>query len=129
MKKCNKCNIEKEHSEFNKKSASKDGLQNFCRKCDNAAQKQRYKKDKQYYIDKSKIQRIILRNYVNTLKEEGCMYCAEDDIVCMDFHHVKGNKNDSIASMVNRAVSFKILKEEIAKCIILCANCHRKIHR
>ena len=43
MKTCNKCNIEKDASEFNKKTASKDGLQYHCKECA-SSYKKKYKK-------------------------------------------------------------------------------------
>jgi hypothetical protein len=35
MKICNKCKIEKELTQFNKRKSNKDGLNNFCKKCYN----------------------------------------------------------------------------------------------
>jgi hypothetical protein len=35
MKKCTKCGVEKDESEFNKRKAAKDGLRSQCRDCDN----------------------------------------------------------------------------------------------
>lgn len=47
MKKCSRCKIEKEKSEFHKKSKSKDGLDSHCKVCEN----QRQLKYKQENID------------------------------------------------------------------------------
>ena len=46
-----------------------------------------------------------------------------------DFHHVKGNKENNISAMMNQNLSFEQIKEELDKCIILCANCHRELHQ
>lgn len=35
MKRCSKCGIEKDESEFNKQKSAKDGLQSYCRACSN----------------------------------------------------------------------------------------------
>ena len=58
-----------------------------------------------------------------------CSDCGETDIRCLDFHHVDPSEKEyGISRMVqDRFPDHKIL-EEIAKCIILCANCHRKEH-
>jgi hypothetical protein len=41
----------------------------------------------------------------------------------MDFDHVRGEKLFGIA--VNMNISWERLEAEIAKCEIVCANCHR----
>jgi hypothetical protein len=43
-----------------------------------------------------------------------------------DFHHIN-DKKDDIARMFNYCSEKEIL-DEIKKCILLCANCHRIIH-
>jgi hypothetical protein len=72
--------------------------------------------------------RKVLKEYVNGIKKAGkCVKCGESDIACLDFHHVSG-KNDNVSDMVRRAVPLRVLKAEIDNCILVCANCHRKIH-
>lgn len=58
----------------------------------------------------------------------GCVRCDEDDPACLDFHHVEGNKEMSVSSMISHGYSKERLLDEIEKCEILCANCHRKEH-
>ena len=41
----------------------------------------------------------------------------------MDFDHVRGEKTWSICQMRNYTISR--IKEEMAKCDLVCANCHR----
>src|SRR5215471_8228118 len=47
--------------------------------------------------------------------------------ICMDFHHVNGRKLFSIGMGPSRH-SVTALRREIAKCIVICANCHRLRH-
>jgi hypothetical protein len=42
----------------------------------------------------------------------------------MDFDHVRGTKQANVAELIN-TLSKKRLDEEIAKCEIVCSNCHR----
>ena len=56
-----------------------------------------------------------------------CSRCGENHPATIDFHHKK-NKKEGISKMVAYGYSIEKIKEEIDKCIILCANCHRKIH-
>jgi hypothetical protein len=72
--------------------------------------------------------RKALKAYVTKLKQDSkCVICGESDIACLDFHHI-GSKHDNVSDLVRRAVSIKVLQKEIDECIIVCANCHRKIH-
>jgi hypothetical protein len=56
-----------------------------------------------------------------------CEKCGERDPICLDFHHV-GIKTKSISQMVN-AGSVEDVMNEISQCIVVCSNCHRKLHR
>jgi len=57
-----------------------------------------------------------------------CTKCGFDHQAALDFHHEDPTKKEH---SVNRLVSdgrFKKAYEEIKKCIVLCANCHRIHH-
>lgn len=57
--------------------------------------------------------------------KRGCVVCGETDSVVLDFHHVDpSGKLYSIASMKG---SLQKMKIEAAKCVVLCANDHRRI--
>ncbi len=62
-------------------------------------------------------------------KNKKCKHCGENHPACLDFHHRDPAKKDmSISQLVRTAPSMEKLLREIAKCDILCANCHRKEH-
>jgi len=42
----------------------------------------------------------------------------------MDFDHVRGRKNANVMELVS-TLSKKRIDQEIAKCEIVCSNCHR----
>ena len=67
--------------------------------------------------------------YVNSLKSAGvCIDCKKSfPFAAMDFHHL-ANKKDSISHLVISCASLKRIQEEIDKCILICANCHRIRH-
>ncbi len=44
----------------------------------------------------------------------------------MDFDHVGDDKTKGVMVMVNQDVSWNRIEEEIAKCELVCANCHRE---
>ena len=47
MKRCSKCGIEKEESEFSKGARHKDELQYYCKKCQSVSDKEYYQKNKE----------------------------------------------------------------------------------
>lgn len=44
-----------------------------------------------------------------------------------DFHHLDGSEKEGLVSAM-LASSYKKAEQEITKCILLCANCHRLRH-
>ena len=75
--------------------------------------------------------RSELRAWVHEFKRTsgGCRRCDETDPACLDFHHVdEDGKEMSISRLVTHGYSRQRLLDEIEKCEILCANCHRKLH-
>jgi hypothetical protein len=78
-----------------------------------AAYRRRYAKNKQLA---DAIKKIV-----------GCERCRKQKPASeLQFHHLRGKKNIAV-SMLYR-ISRKQMLEEIAKCDILCRECHRKRH-
>jgi hypothetical protein len=68
------------------------------------------------------------REFVTTyLNNHPCVDCGNTDIRVLEFDHVNDNKEGNISHAVNCAWSLKRLTNEINKCEIRCANCHRII--
>ncbi len=57
-----------------------------------------------------------------------CELCGENHPACLEFHHVNPQDKKFTVGRNDRRGSIKVLQEEIAKCRVLCANCHRKEH-
>src|SRR4051794_32066082 len=63
------------------------------------------------------------RAFINAAKDVPCADCGVRFPTCaMDFDHVRGTKAFNIG---NTLVSFARLETEIAKCEVVCSNCHR----
>ena len=63
-------------------------------------------------------------------KDKPCERCREKfPVVAMDFHHIDGDKKYNVSSMIRTGHSVEALKIEIAKCMLLCACCHRITHQ
>ena len=66
------------------------------------------------------------KSYRFTMRCEGC---EESDQACLDFHHLDGvGKHGAVTKMVTDGSSRGKILNEISKCMVLCANCHRKLH-
>jgi len=57
-----------------------------------------------------------------------CVKCKNNKIYVLDFHHRDSNEKDFNIGDLSREHCFNIYKEEIKKCVLLCANCHREFH-
>ncbi len=67
-----------------------------------------------------------LANYKETLF---CKTCGEKTAACLDFHHLEPRSKDfSVSQISSWGWGALKIEEEISKCVILCANCHRKLH-
>lgn len=122
-KTCGKCKETKSLEEFRKR---KNGHQTWCTPCFRQYDKERYTS-----IDKSRKnanQRKIRerqRDLICKIKElYGCVDCKNYDHRVLDFDHVSGSKRMDVSKMVG-SYSDKAILDEIAKCEIRCANCHR----
>lgn len=129
MKVCPRCKVNRSENEWSKSSSRKDGLQVYCKVCQKSINSDHYKnsyKEKQVEINRSN--RAALRDRVNSYKAVGCCYCQEKDPCCLDFHHVDDNKEAGVSKLVNSQASWDLIECEMNKCIVVCSNCHRKIH-
>ena len=121
MRICSSC--ENEYDDYGQRSS-------LCRPC-----KQKY--DRVYHSNRSllvkerkvelqKIRRIENRQFMyDYLKDHPCVECGESDPVVLEFDHVdQSTKTKAVSVMVE--YSLDKIKEEISKCRILCANCHKR---
>lgn len=78
--------------------------------------------------EKRKENKKVKKKYLWEYKlKHPCEICGEKHPICLTFHHKDKSKKDTdVASLLNN--SWKKLKDEIAKCQILCENCHKKLH-
>jgi hypothetical protein len=90
-----------------------------------AAIRRHYYANKQAYIDKAYKKRREIRQWVYELKETTpCTDCKiQYPYYVMDFDPLQ-DKKVLVSKVINRG-SWKQAKDEIAKCEIVCSNCHR----
>jgi hypothetical protein len=111
---------------FNKNRARKDGLQAHCRECQKTRSKNHYALNSEMYKEKSRKKRLELTAFIEEIKRTNpCKDCENFfNPWQMDFDHLDGeDKVERISALLN--TSKEVLLAEIAKCDLVCANCHR----
>ncbi len=127
MKICTKCNNEKEDTEFNWKNKSKGTRQWACRECHSKYLKTHYKKNPSTYLNSTKKTKKKLLEYIKEAKNLPCQDCGiRYPYYVMDFDHRNSNEKKFAISQSKRIGSIEKTKTEIAKCDVVCANCHRE---
>lgn len=127
---CSRCQVAKDESEFNWRRKERNQRDTYCRPCRAAYKAEHYAANRTRYISQAMARRQSLRLernrfLVEYLRDHPCMDCGEDDPVVLDFDHVRGEK----LFMVSKGLtdrSFDALLAEMAKCEVVCANCHRR---
>lgn len=114
-------------SNFNKRAKSPDGLQIYCKTCNSDKLKAHYKSQPERYKEKNVRRKKTNREFlIAYLREHSCVDCGESDVIVLDFDHVRGTKRKEVTVLVTDGASIRTLKEEIDKCDVVCANCHRR---
>ena len=125
---CIECN--NKLTEDNKVSGSKSR----CKPCYAAYMKQYYKNNPDKY---EKHKSIYVKNnddiwtckvdaFLSQRFSEGCLDCGEMDPIVLDLDHLDpSQKKYKISDLRKRKVSEQELIEELEKCEVVCANCHR----
>lgn len=129
-KHCHACGQAKPVEQFYKNVTMKDGYQSRCKGCMKPAYKQCRDRQLDRYRALQEKRRIELTKRFHAWKtQQGCAHlgCDEKDPVCLDLHHLTPNTKERTPSSL-LSYSWKRLMEEAKKCIVVCSNCHRKIH-
>lgn len=111
--------------------------QKYC--CSKCREKASRRKHKEYYKsyeknnkDKRKERARVSRKkrveWVKQYKQKhNCKDCGLNDWVVMEFDHIDPeNKTLCISTMIKSSCSLEMIKKEIDKCEMVCANCHRR---
>jgi hypothetical protein len=126
------CGQKKPLQDFAFKDKKKGRRQSTCRECKGIYLKKHYRDNKPYYLKKSKARnkRITDENYARLyeyLRSHPCVDCGEDDMLVLEFDHVKrGTKIEAVTILVRDSYSWEAILAEIKKCEVRCANCHRR---
>ena len=112
---CSKCGRELPIDQFNWRNKSKGTRRADCKECHSGYMKQKYQEKKQE---------------INEIKSNCCCAkCSESRGYVLDFHHINPDtKENTIARLTSNSYRIDKVYDEMKKCIVLCANCHREFH-
>lgn len=115
-KECRDCKLVKPLNEFANAGTinGKKYYRNLCKSC--------YTKFKS---SRRTARFVWFEEYKKTLK---CNRCGCDDYRVLEFHHVGKDKEFNIGDAKRSGYGKKRVLEEVKKCEVLCANCHRILH-
>lgn len=127
---CNKCQVDKELSNFSFKDKGKGSRKRICKLCHANYRRQHYLQNKEKYILKAqnwnlKQKEVLSKFLYEKLSQSECIDCGEKDIIVLEFDHLS-NKKFGIAEMYKNRYSLTAIESEIEKCVVRCANCHRR---
>lgn len=132
VKYCTRCKRDLLLAEFNFNDRASGRRQAYCRARSRAYVRDHYARNKQYYVEKALVrgsrERAFAHNWVlEYLLSHPCADCGENDPVVLDFDHAEpGSKRLDVANMIQRRWAWARIEAEIAKCVVRCANCHRR---
>ena len=129
-KRCSKCHLDKEIAAFPKRHSGRLRTNSYCFECQRIYSRAHYQRNKSrhnarrrrnqtVYVAKNK---ELMRQY---LKGQRCVDCGISNPLVLEFDHVRGVKRREVSIMLCSGFAWKRILEEIAKCEIRCANCHR----
>jgi hypothetical protein len=130
LKQCATCGEFKSLDQFNWRNREKGYRWGTCKDCQSQQRKAWYERNKDTHIAnawKNKVNaREAARQYVwDYLSSHPCIDCGETNPVVLEFDHVRGRKKKAVADLVREGYSIAAIQNEISKCDVRCANCHR----
>jgi hypothetical protein len=128
-KRCCRCGATKPVGEFNWRRKALGQRDTMCRPCRAAYKHEHYSANKARYItqaaeSKKRLRLARTKWLLDYFRAHPCRDCGESDPVVLDFDHLE-DKSFAIGESLTYRRWERIL-EEIAKCDVVCANCHRR---
>jgi hypothetical protein len=129
MNRCSRCRTEKPAEEFAWHRRARGQRDTYCRRCRAEYKQEHYRANKQRYIAAARQRNKALLEerthyMVDFLREHPCVDCGESDPVVLEFDHLRDKKFGIADGIRNR--NWQDVLDEIAKCEVVCANCHRR---
>ncbi len=130
LRRCSHCKEWKPEEAFSISNKRKGTRLRFCSVCMRPYRKSWYARHKNEQVERTsktrQVRKAAARKLIRDLKSNPCADCGgRFHWTQMDFDHVKSDKLKDVARMVQTPYSVAKLLTEVAKCDLVCANCHR----
>lgn len=130
-KRCVLCAQVKPLAEFPLRNKTRSARHGHCKQCKAVYQRSWYQRNRERHIRNVMLrrdrQRRLLQRLVADAKARPCADCSvRYPPYVMDFDHVHGEKLGNVSRMVGSTPSVATMMAEIAKCDVVCSNCHRQ---
>jgi hypothetical protein len=127
--KCYRCGDTKPAEAFAWRRRERGQRDSFCRPCRKAYGREHYLANRARYIEQARQQTARLqlertRFLLDFFVTHPCSDCGETDPVVLEFDHLR-DKAFNIGEALSRR-NWQAILDEIAKCEVVCANCHRR---
>ena len=102
---------------------------NYCRPCHAEYHREHYLANRERYIAQAAAQKQTLRlertrYLIEYFKTHPCLDCGETDPVVLEFDHLRDKSFDITQKLIS--YRWQRILDEIEKCEVVCANCHRR---
>ena len=123
MKRCGRCGSNRPAEKFHRRHR---GLQTWCKTCRRQYDADYWRRTRSDRIQMRKVHRRELLAWYRELKSAPCVDCGNSfHHAAMHWDHLPGrSKRLEVSNMVARGFRRRTILEEIAKCELVCANCH-----
>lgn len=134
MKTCPSCGEEKPLDEFSWRDKRKGRRASECKTCHSVVRRNYYIRNKakevRYAIARNiPIKKKVREDFQAYKTSLSCAECGENHPATLHFHHTDPlAKESDVSRLVICGLSRKRIMAEIQKCVVLCANCHAKVH-
>jgi hypothetical protein len=129
VRRCGRCKREKPVGQFAWRRRARGQLDNYCRACRAEYKQEHYAANKARYIAAAGQRRKAMveertQYLVAFLREHPCADCGENDPVVPRVRPPTDKKFAISKGLQDR--NWQDMLDEIAKCDVVCANCHRR---
>ncbi len=129
LRRCGRCGELKLLDDFSWRRKRHLQRDNLCRPCRSEYGKEHYAANRQRDIDQAaKVKRKLTRErtlyLLDYFKTHPCVDCGETDPVVLEFDHLRDKLFDISKAIRDR--SWQSILDEMEKCEVVCANCHRR---
>jgi len=128
-RRCGRCGELKPVDDFNWRRIERGQRDNLCRPCRAAYHHEHYVANRHRYVDQARVRKQALAlerttYLIEYFASHPCADCGETDPTVLEFDHLRDKAFNIGSALPYR--NWQSVLDEIEKCEVVCANCHRR---